>query len=50
MNKEKIQQLVANAKEAARDGELLKSLKLFQEAYAMHPSEKLQTRIKKMQV
>lgn len=49
MNKEKIQQLVANAKEAARDGELLKSLKLFQEAYAMHPSEKLQTRIKKMQ-
>ncbi|XP_057312734.1 DNA excision repair protein ERCC-6-like [Hydractinia symbiolongicarpus] len=49
MNKEKIQQLVAKAKEAARNGELLESLKLFQEAYAMHPSEKLQTRIKKLQ-
>ena len=43
-------ELVAQAKQAAHDGELHYSLKLFKKAYSLFPSEKLKRRITKLEV
>ena len=50
MEKEKAVRLVADAKNAAHNGELQKSLHLFKEAYKIIPSEKLKKRIQKLEV
>jgi len=43
-------ELVSKAKQAAHDGELHYSLKLFKKAYSLFPSEKLKRRITKLEV
>ena len=42
--------LSAKAKDIARDGDIKRSLELFEEAYKLFPSEKIKSRIAKLQV
>lgn len=48
--KEKATRLITQAKNAAHNGELEKSIQLFKEAYKILPSEKLKKRIQKLEV
>ena len=48
--REKFQNLTRRAKEMAQDGDLEESLKLYQKAYKLHKSEKVEKRIKKLEV